>query len=527
MSVAKQTDTFVKFHANQAGPYNSDNNVIDVTLPGGAVYNLRDSYLQVYAEITTTEDPADIPPSGTAGVYKCLAKLVNTTGHFPNACLIKNAESSCSARGSIESIRRADILAQCKDTVAKSRRAKQTENVLQCNNVIDPNGNVRESPFLQTRKLGTVKSSQQEIPIPIRLGDVMESCETLLYDGRKLGDLRFRFELNAPGGANPVVEAFCADDGATAAFGAWRQLANIPDPGGALASVTQLASRMFSDTAAAADARALVPLGSSPWYVGQKVKITGTGVDDGAGAAPADIDADVVITGISASAAGVYTYTFSDNILPAPLANQQSYNNIIIAQINGPQTATISFNRVELVAKRIGAPPPMSMPIQWAWRTYHTTEDVGPTGVRPFNRQYIMEPESDCVLITFPHDDDITSINGDITSYRLAVNQVQTTDRDVVVGPDALTVSPLAYDRLSDMWGKMGYQLEDLTLNQGDSSAVATGAVYSDAALRQTMFGCKLPQMAQAKTLGIKVNLQANEVNKIALFQSQPRGFEY
>jgi len=73
-------DQFVKFHANQAGPFTSDNNVIDVTIPGGAVYNLRDSYLQIYAEISST----DAAIGGVNGVYNGILEFANQSAHFPN-----------------------------------------------------------------------------------------------------------------------------------------------------------------------------------------------------------------------------------------------------------------------------------------------------------------------------------------------------------------------------------------------------------------------------------------------------------
>lgn len=522
------SDQFVKFHANQAGPYTSDNNVIDVVIPGGAVYNLRDSYLQIYAEATTAADTA--PVAGRSGVYQTMLQFSTGTAHFPNASLIKNCEVSTSMRGSVEAIRRADILAQAKALVSRGRRTVSTDDFLLANNLVDPNGNIRHSPFVQTRQLGTNYSSYQEVPIPIRLGDLMESCDSMIYDGRKMGDLRFRFELNAPGGNNPKIVAVQRGSSADTnddRYAGWRQLLDVPDPGaGGLASLTT-ATIGAGVGGANPNARVIPSMGSCPWYVGQRVLLNATGRDDGGGA-PGDINKEVIISGIALSDAGIMTLTFNESVLPAPLVNQQGYEDFVIAAIPAPTGAlSATFNRVELVAKRLGNPPPTSMPIQWAWRTYHTIEDVGPTGIRPFNRQYVMEPDSDAVLITFPDgNDDLFSINTDITSYRLAINQVQTTDRDVVVGPTYADVSPLSLDRLSDLFDKMGHSTNNLSLCSGDSSA----AKYEDTVpegQRQTIFGCKMPQTPQPKNLSIKINLQANEVGRIAMFQSQPRGIEY
>ena len=39
------TDTYIKLNANNGGPYNESQNIIDFTIPSGSVYNLRDSYV--------------------------------------------------------------------------------------------------------------------------------------------------------------------------------------------------------------------------------------------------------------------------------------------------------------------------------------------------------------------------------------------------------------------------------------------------------------------------------------------------
>jgi hypothetical protein len=509
-------DQFVKFHANQAGPFTSDNNVIDVTIPGGAVYNLRDSYLQIYAEISST----DAAIGGVNGVYNGILEFANQSAHFPNSALVKNCEVSSSARGAIESIRRADILSQAKHLVSRGRRTDQTENYLSANVVSDPNGNVFQTPFVQKRQSGTTLSSYQEAPIPIRLGDLMESCETLMYDGRKLGDLRFRFELNAPGGANPKIVAAAAG-GLTAGqplYPGWSSLNDIPEN---QATITSLTLDVGAGAAQTRGARE--DLGGCPWYVGQRVNVTATGAGNGP---PANINTNTIITGIAVADTGVLTFTLAASI--GTTGAGATYEDVEFNAIPGPDTISATFNRVELVAKRIGNPPPMSMPIEWAWRTYETTEDTGPQGVQNFNRQYVMSPESDAVMITFPDAQaDVFSINTDINAYRLAINQVETTDRDVVVGPTALDVSPLALDRLSDLYDKMGLSISNLTLNGGVSDQKDYSEVYNQANRRQTIFGCKMPQTAQQKYLGVKISLGANQVDKIALFQSSPRGLSY
>lgn len=505
------SDQFVKFHANQAGPFNSDNNVVDVVIPGGAVYNLKDSYLQIYTTVASSDTA---PVGGISAVYKPVLQLGGRSTHYPNSCLVKNCDMSCSARGNIESIRRSDILSQAKHLVSRSRRTEQTEDYLLANVLTDPNGNVVNSPFLNTKQTGSTLSTYQQVPLPISLSDLMESCSTMMYDGRKLGDLRLRFELNAPGGSNPQITAVPAGivANATTGYPGWGVCADIAENQATITTLTMNASNRGTN----------VLLGNSPWYVGQRVNITATG----AGGA-SNINGNAIISGISRDATtGLLTFTFSASI--GSTGAGQTYGTVRInAIVDGKDSMTVSFDRVELVAKRIGNPPPMSMPIEWAWRTYETTEDVGPTGVQRFNRQYIMSPESDAVLIAFPDAAGIFSINNNIESYRLAINSVETTDRDIVVGTTANSVSPLSLDRLSDLYDKLGMPISNLTLNSGDSAQTKYDEVYNQPAQRQTIFGTKMPQTAQQKHLGVKVNLTAGEVSNIALFQSSPRGLSY
>lgn len=505
-------DQFVKFLANQAGPFTSDANIVDVVIPGGAAYNLRESYLEVYTSMSTTEAAGDV------GVHMTQLKFIGSDNHFPNACLIKNASAECSARGQIESIRRSDILSQAKALVSRSQRESQTYDRLACNSAVDPNGNVRSSIFLDERKTGNTYSSQREVPIPIRLGDVMESMDTPFYDGRVLGDLHLRFELNAPGGGSPVIEGMEMLPAATTQWD-WLRCDGVPQN---TAASNQLTVRV--DPTTGTSLRVVPTLASYGYYVGQKITVTATG--NGGAANIVGGQTDLVITNIAynSAAPSVLVLTLSNNWNVATGAGE-SYTDVLVAGFVQADTITATFNRVELVAKRIGNPPPTSMPKKWAFRTYETTQDVGPVGITAMNRQYTLPPDADAALITFPQSAVLPfSINQDITQYRLSVNQVQMTDRDVVVTLN--NISPLAYDRLSALMAKIGVQPKNLLMRQPDITALTYAATFPDGN-EQVMFGTELPATVNTKQLSVKIDLSGNQVEQLAIFSSSPRVLEY
>jgi hypothetical protein len=498
-------DQYVKFQSNQAGPFTSDNNIVDVTIPGGAAYNLRDSYLQVYTSIATTET------AGSTGVHMCQLAFSGSTQNFPNSCLVENASVECSARGQIESIRRCDILSQAKQLVARSQRETQTYDRLSCNTAVDPNGNVRSSVFLNEIKQGTVVSTQREVPIPIRLGDVMESMNTSMYDGRVLGDLRLRFELNAPGGGSPRIVGQEMLPVATTQWD-WLQCQDVPAASGGVNTLT---------VKVGAGLKSVPTIADYGYYVGQKILVTATAAG---GAGPvAGNQTNLVITNITWSNAGTLVITLSADWCST--AAGQTYTNVVVSGFVQAATITPTFNRCELVVKRIGNPPPVSMAKKWTWRSYSTTQDVGPVGITAMNRQYTLPAEADAALITFPQTALLPfSINQDISSYRLSVNQVQMTDRDV--GVTVAATSPLAYDRLTAVMTKIGVPTRNLLLRGADSAALTYALSYPQAT-EQVMFGTAMPFTENSKQLSLKINLTANQVGQLAIFASIPRSIEY
>ena len=465
------SDQYVKYLAQQAGPFTASQNVVDIELPGGSVYDLRDSYIQVTASVTSVDAGAG---SGT-GVYSPQLVFTSSNFHFPNAALVKNCSLTTDGRGQIESLRRSDVIAQLKAAVNRSQRQDASAQYLSCNSVVDPEGNDHYSPFLDVRKSGTVPSSLHSVPFPIRLGDLMDSCNTSYYDARRLGTSRFRFELHAP----QTIVAQQTIPANTAPY-SWINLTDIP------VSVGGAESNDFTTKVGVGQLRVIPTLRQIPLYVGMKIKITATNSGSGA------VEGVSVITSMNLNETTGQLAFSIQNVATLDRAAGQGLSAIQIAEITQPQSFNVSFDRVELVAKRLGSPGPsreMSMP----FRTYSTIEDQGVAGA------------------TTPW-----SINTNITDYRLRLNQQDLTDRQVGIR------SPLYYDQLSSTFNAMAMTTRNLRLNVGDSSAATYGAAYP-AGSNQVIVGSPLPQTLGTKDLQVNLELSGNDVAQIVLFNSIPR----
>ncbi len=452
-------DQYIKFLATNAGDLTSSQNIVDVELPGGAVYDLSDSYLQVTASVTATDAGAG---TGT-GVYSPELVFATSSNHFPNQSLVKNCSLTTDGKGQIESLRRCDVISQIKETLSRSQRQDASEAYLSANSVADAEGSAHYSPFLDMRKTGTTASSLRSVPLPIRLGDLMDSCETSYYDARRLGTSRFRFELHAP----TTITARQTIPASTVGL-PWINLTNLP-----AAAAGGEESNIFTTQAAVANCLNIPSIKETPLYVGMKIKISATNSGTGA------VSGVSVITALAFDeAAGQMTITIA-NVAALNRAAGQTLTAITISEITQPAGFTVTFEGAQLVAKRLGNPGP-SREMVMPFRTWTTIQDQGVAGANFFQRQYELQPECDGVLVTFPGASTPWSINPAVETYRLRLNQQDLTDRDVGVS------SPLYYDQVSSTLDALEMPTRNLRLNVGDCSAQTYANAYPNAGVDGT-----------------------------------------
>jgi len=508
---------YVKFVSVQGGPFNSAENIIDFVIPADA-YNLRDSFIQLYATVEGTDTNALANTPG--GIYA--AQIVPSTGdasgsfHFLNSLFVKNCSATIASRGQIENIRRVDQLRQALDTVAVSSRENKGDAYLSANSMADAIGNKKLSIFQEFNKEGNVISRNVEAPIMIRLGDLMDFFNAEVYDGSKLGEIRVRLEMNL----DNKFQGQSAHAGPYAGGNGLDKFETVEAT--AANQIVEQITTMGSNSPARQDTetfQGIRDIGDSPYYVGQRITVTSTNSTQGGN----DItDKECQITALSFDAAtGKQTLTVSPAL--TTLANiGDKFENVTVSGVVQPAAVNVAYTRAEVVMHRYTSMPDVDGGVI-AYSTYSTEQDVGPTGVADFQRQYVVEPDADAALILMPLPaNDFLSRNTSFQSYRLRLNQVDMTDRNVVKN------SPLYYDRTASLLDGMGMRLKNLQFNTGQASSANldyAGSFGADANCE--FFGTPMPFTNSEKLLQVNIDATGGDVPRITLFKHKPREIQY
>ncbi len=494
------TDQYLKIQSVQGGPFSSSQNLVDFRIPAGEVYDLSDSYVNFNMALDVAND--------AGGVYNYNLEWTTTGNdlHFDNVAVVKNANMKASSTGTIENIRRVDILRQNLGVYNRSLLETTDESYLAGSQYANPVGNGQQvGIFTQINKTGIDKSRyNSETPLSVRLQDVFEFARVPEYDTSKAGETHVHFELN--------LDKLSV-----------RQLSDEFGPG----VVGEGAKQVATDTATGNNitigdntndvALKFTDLNQSPYWVGQALKVSATCSQN---AAKSVTDAEVVVSEIVWDRdTGAITLKFESD-WSQTLTGAEEYTDITL----GPRTAaaTLSFPSAEIILRRVANPDPNPAPI--SYHTYSTEETQG-NGATAFQQLYTVESEASNVMIMFPSESNgLLSSNGDIASWRLRLDQEDLTDRPVN------RKSPLAYDRLSTTLHGMGQSLRNLTQNLGCVNPRIGGdwpAVFKEADLNTILIGNPLFQTGQTKLLQVNIESGGNGIKKLVLFKQLPRVFTY
>jgi hypothetical protein len=488
-------DKYIKYNSTQGGPFTSSQNLCDFHIPSDGVYNLRDSYITLNVKVDVTESST----TGGTGVYATNLRWASTgTDHpqYQNVALVKNCSMSCARRGQIENIRRVDILKQNLATITKNQRTRYDESYLAASQLIDPINGGQFGLNQDINKIGSVKSRELSIvPIQIKLSDLFDFCNTPEYDTTRAGQTRIHLELNVD--KISAVQANLRNSWANADF------------------------KFFDDVTATSDnqeVRSLVvtqkvpSLQVSPFYVGQKLTFTGDNASTPISAT------DAVISAIELNkSTNKMTLTFEQAI--TTLVTTGDVFNNIVADVTAFASASVEFSFAEIALKKVTSPMGMD---EIDYSTFSTDESNG-NSLTDYQRQFQVEPEAVNVLVLFPSpEDDLVSVNNDITTFRFRINNADATDRNISVN------GPLYYDRLGMTIGNMGMRLRGLAQNAGcPSETTDWDQVYDKNGLKLTVLANPLPQTMNEKNLQVNIQAGNTGVMKIALFKELPRVFSY
>jgi hypothetical protein len=498
--------SYVKINANQSGVITREYNIVDFDIPA-KVYDFSRTYVNLHMNFNY---PGALSGDSRLGTFFWGG---NYSKYF-NSDIVENAHLHCDQVGSLEDIRRVNILTHNLKELTMSRAEQQNEQSYECSMLKTFDGtifSVNQPLDLELERLGTTTSRQLLSPImKVKLSDILVGLGDLkAYPGDKLGNSRLHLELRPDmftpvlfnpfastagslsdisanfavaaaiatatdivtnTGAYADVAAFQADTGlgvgspivltdsvmvnyiTALAFGGGEITVSLSRPIGAAA----IAADTIPKNPVIGRAHALVgasvigattitlkgnySLDTIPAYVGMPIRIPNQ-------AAAAEMFQNV--KGVALNAAGNVVLTIPNAITTA-VANNNAiafyYND---ALGNDPQ---VSFEKAEIVLKELtGA---KSKGGQLTYYTYSTEESSG-TDQEAYSKLHYIEPECVNCFVMFPDTEGIISRNDAIKTYRLRINNMDTTNRDVK------PYDPLYTDRLNMTLLNAGHRLKN------------------------------------------------------------------
>jgi hypothetical protein len=411
----------------------ADKSLLDFVIPSGDVYNLRDSHININVSV----DAPDGDATAGAGTGVCLVQFgvlhdINTATsnnrQIPNVSLVKNCFMESQNAGMIESIRRVNTLRCLLESVETDFDNRNSLDYINAVSHRDENV-VAYSPVRDVVKInsvaGTVDATQttrtKDHDIKIPLKDIFNFCKVSQFDSGKYGNTKVHLEMD--------LKRLTAFQILGATDKVWNDTNND-------------ANKMDNSATAGAGGLNVIQLvtekdnykseNESPYYIGQKLSISATG-NNGAGnlaAYPA------TITAIEHENNDKLTITLNRAL--TALANTQFYSNIRVVGVDAG-SITININHAELVLKSVLNP--VNVPSEINYTSYSVEEDNG-NNLTNFNRQYIIEPEASSLIVALPNTNDGLVSNKTINHYRIRINNIDQTQRDINNN------SPLHQDRI-------------------------------------------------------------------------------
>ena len=511
-------DKIVKLNSKQGSfdslpNANSTKLFADFTVPGGAVYNMANSYINVNCRVSTTDTntASNLPQnSGGNSIYQFDVGLTDDTLSVsdrvvPNVALVKNAFLKSQNLGKIDDIRRVDRLKtflysyekDLNDQIDKSHYSMSgTREVPE----------VRNSPFVRLEREGTDNSVYEDHDIKIRMGEIFDICNEEQLDCNRLGDLEVHLELNLD---KVVLNQSLGDADSCWAHTAPYPTGNTADnadfethdyvapSSGTTDSVTQLTTKRGYSIK---DFKK-----QSPFHTGQKLAITGTA------AGTAITNRERIITNIeylkSGTNKGKLQLTFDAEIAGLSTPGSQ----LVITSAKGVDAAgaTLSINSIELVLQEVANP--QNVPSRYMYYAYDTEEDNH--GNRQLvKKNYMINGDCANVYVTFG-DGILPTLNTAVLShYRISQDNVDLYDRNVE------DEEPLHFDNVSRTYNNNGRELKSLQeqiLDGDDDNSSNLNNVDG------IMFPTLNKPDGSMSIIGLEIKTTNAGVNNLAIFQER------
>ena len=247
-------DKVIKINSKEGGPFTTTSNLINFDIMPDGAYDFTDSYVNLVCSITGLVD--NTPGTGQ-GVYN---PVINYAGSnvrsLYNVAMVKNCSMTSELQGSLEDIRRVDILRQNLNEYTLTTDEKQSLEY-QSLRQLTPRNFIRNSTFRELHNEGTAPSRTVQSRIRIPMSQLFELGQLTAYPAQKMGKTRIHLEMN--------LDKFniAANAGVTDDLKGFAQFAN-PTAAASVVSINSLTSK---------NGVTYIDKTDSPYYVSQKVGI--------------------------------------------------------------------------------------------------------------------------------------------------------------------------------------------------------------------------------------------------------------
>ena len=405
-------------------------NLCDFIIPAsGDVIDLSESHISINYNLARRNNNI------AAAVYNNFLNI-NDAGtdnlERENVGLVRNVEMVSSKFGMIESIKDVNKLRENLKQYEQSVAEKDGRDMGSTSSR-NFRSTYKPQPSTELYSFGDELSRERDASLKLPLKDLMNSCKMSSYptDGNSTR-LHLEFELQRLQGGTETINNF--DTLSYQGDGVLFKTMDDANGGAAIAAPIN----QVTTTAEYAD------LVDSPWYTNMPVTISAN--DGGAGAAP--IAGTNRILSIARNA--------GDDKLVLTLETAIGTGGNTLTDIEvvidgaGIAAPTITINKIELVAKVNPAPEKLPM----VYSTYIAQNDSY-GAVQNVSRNYDIPPLCKNVYIMF--DTHVNSVEDNLQSYRLYVDNEALTNRDVRVN------SPLHYELVSRVFQNNNSRVHNLT----------------------------------------------------------------
>jgi hypothetical protein len=479
-------DNIVKFQSREGGPFTVSQNRVNFSIPADGVYDLSKSYISLMSRINVVASGED-----HGAVFAVALRYAKPDGTIlnmapPPASMVKNSRLTSSKFGVMEDIKRPDCFFTNISSLDQSMADIRGHAYEYPITPFERNNN-KGSVFRELHKEGSVFSRDLVAPFKIPLSQFLSLGKATL-DTKSLGRLDIHMELQ--------LDRFKAIQLLTSAdnFGnvLYKEMQDI----GGIGTYNTLTSKQVFNR-----------LEDSPYHVGQSVQMT-VGADSVDGIDP---PSQLLITQIdwirTGDDYGKLMLTFNKPV--ATFVN--ATDKYVDINLIGRNSTSLEFlcEYAEITLQSSSEKVDMSNGL--VYTTVLTEEDNG-LGLTSFRKQYFLEPECYNIWTCFPDDDDdLRSDTSQIQSWRLRLDGVDLTNRNVI------KKSPLDLDRISMSMLNSGRKLKSL---MGVLPEDATQFELNTFILKESrMIANPVPITADKKLLDYSIEAVENGVKKLIIFK--------